>query len=406
MAVRDPRLARRNPASAGLLSDQLPDHGARDHLPLGRADGDDGDRVRRRRPVPRRLRPPGRPGARRAADVEVAGDRNRPARRDRRHGADALRFGMLAISSTQDVRYSPERIQQGRDLANKLWNASRLVLLNAGDAEPEPRPDAARGPLDPVPAASGRSRTCGERIDEYDFSHAVLGFYSFFWSELCDWYLEIVKPRLYDGDEDAAANLLHVLEQVLALMHPVMPFVTEEIWSYLPDREGMLIASEFPSADAVAGRRRGRASPSRPGSGPFARSAAGAISSVSRPARCSMRACDAASRVSSWPARPADARRRRRRGRWRRSARSRSSPRTRSTPSRPRPGSRASAAAARARSSALERKLGNEGFVAKAPAGGGRGRAREARRLPRGARPAGVARWPGPPNRARPTSAR
>ena len=84
VAVRDPRLARGHAPSAGLLPDQLPDHGARDHLPLGRADGDDGDRVRRRDPVPRRLRAPGDPGARRAADVEVAGHRDRPAGRDRR----------------------------------------------------------------------------------------------------------------------------------------------------------------------------------------------------------------------------------------------------------------------------------------------------------------------------------
>ena len=77
----------------------------------------------------------------------------------------------------------------------------------------------------------------------------MLGLYAFFWSELCDWYLEIVKPRLYDGDPDAAANLLYVLERVLALAHPVMPFVTEEIWGYLPDREGMLITAEYPRAD-------------------------------------------------------------------------------------------------------------------------------------------------------------
>ena len=69
----------------------------------------------------------------------------------------------------------------------------------------------------------------------------MLGFYAFFWSEFCDWYLEIVKPRLYDGEPDAAANLLYVLDRVLALVHPVMPFVTEEIWCYLPDREGLLI---------------------------------------------------------------------------------------------------------------------------------------------------------------------
>ena len=70
-------------------------------------------------------------------------------------------------------------------------------------------------------------------IDSYDFAHAALDLYDYFWSELCDWYFEIVKPRLYDGDPDASATLLWVLEQTLALLHPVMPFVTEEIYSYL-----------------------------------------------------------------------------------------------------------------------------------------------------------------------------
>jgi valyl-tRNA synthetase len=159
-----------------------------------------------------------------------------------------LRFGMLAISSTQDVRYSPDRVQQGRDLANKLWNASRLVLLNAGDAEPGPCTERIedRWILTRLDATI---TGVGERIDEYDFSHAVLGFYSFFWSEFCDWYLEIVKPRLYDGDEDAAANLLYVLDQLLRLAHPVIPFVTEEVWSYLPDRDDLLIVSGAAQAD-------------------------------------------------------------------------------------------------------------------------------------------------------------
>ena len=163
------------------------------------------------------------------------------------HGADALRFGLLAMSSTQDVRYSADRIQQGRDLANKLWNASRLILLNA-EGTPEPRPVT----LEDRWILSRLQRTTAEfsdGLDRCDFSHAVLGLYAFFWSELCDWYLEIVKPRLYDGDPDAAANLLYALERVLALAHPVMPFVTEEIWGYLPDREGMLITAEYPRAD-------------------------------------------------------------------------------------------------------------------------------------------------------------
>jgi valyl-tRNA synthetase len=163
------------------------------------------------------------------------------------HGADALRFGLLAMSSTQDVRYSADRIQQGRDLANKLWNASRLILLNA-EGTPEPRPVT----LEDRWILSRLQRTIeefSEGLDRCDFSHAVLGLYAFFWSELCDWYLEIVKPRLYDGDPDAAANLLYALERVLALAHPVMPFVTEEIWGYLPNREGMLITAEYPRAD-------------------------------------------------------------------------------------------------------------------------------------------------------------
>jgi valyl-tRNA synthetase len=163
------------------------------------------------------------------------------------HGADALRFGLLAMSSTQDVRYSADRVRQGRDLANKMWNASRLILLNA-DAKPEPRPEAVedRWILSRLQRAIA---AYGERIDAYDFAHAALGFYAFFWSELCDWYLEIVKPRLYDGDEAAAANLLHVLDRVLALAHPIMPFVTEEIWSYLPERDAPLVVSPFPEAD-------------------------------------------------------------------------------------------------------------------------------------------------------------
>jgi valyl-tRNA synthetase len=164
------------------------------------------------------------------------------------HGADALRFGMLAISSTQDVRYSPDRVQQGRDLANKLWNASRLVLLNAGEAEPSPRTERLedRWILTRLDATIA---DFGERIEEYDFSHAALGFYSFFWSEFCDWYLEIVKPRLYDGDEDAAANLLYVLDQLLRLAHPIIPFVTEEVWSYLPGRDRLLIVSDAAKRD-------------------------------------------------------------------------------------------------------------------------------------------------------------
>jgi valyl-tRNA synthetase len=162
-----------------------------------------------------------------------------------RNGADALRFGLLAMSSSQDVRFSEAKVQQGRDLANKMWNASRLILLNAADAAPEPSAEA----LEDRWVLSRLERTIatvGDNLDSYDFAHAALELYRFFWSELCDWYLEIVKPRLYDGEPAAAGNLLFVLERTLALAHPIIPFVTEEIWSYLPGSRAQLVVSSFP----------------------------------------------------------------------------------------------------------------------------------------------------------------
>jgi valyl-tRNA synthetase len=177
------------------------------------------------------------------------------------HGADALRFGLMAMSSSQDVRYSPARIEQGRDLANKLWNASRLVLLNAAEVEPAPRPQTVedRWIVSRLQRAIAANT---ERIDAYDFSRAALDVYAFLWSEFCDWYLEIVKPRLYEEQQpngaraldtsregSVSATVLYVLEEILALLHPLMPFVTEEIYDFVPGREGLLAARRFPVAD-------------------------------------------------------------------------------------------------------------------------------------------------------------
>jgi valyl-tRNA synthetase len=188
------------------------------------------------------------------------------------HGADALRFGLLAMSSTQDVRYSDAKVQQGRDLANKLWNASRLILLNCEFQQNQSLTTAGQ---DRVPAAGGggtgvsRDDLSFERIedrwilsrmertiasvtaklDAFDFAHAAQEAYAFFWSELCDWYLEIAKPRLYEEEAEVSANLLWLLERTLALLHPLMPFVTEEVWSYHPARRGHLAVHPFPRAD-------------------------------------------------------------------------------------------------------------------------------------------------------------
>jgi valyl-tRNA synthetase len=166
------------------------------------------------------------------------------------YGADATRFGLLAMSSAQDVRYSIEKVKQGSDLANKLWNASRLILLKAADVPPAPTVESHEDAW----ILSRLEHTIVETnrlIDEYDFSHAALGIYDFFFSDFCDWYLELVKPRLWnEGDNDlVSANLLYVLEQTLALMHPMMPFATEEIWSLMPGERGLLAGAPYPQSD-------------------------------------------------------------------------------------------------------------------------------------------------------------
>jgi valyl-tRNA synthetase len=178
-------------------------------------------------------------------------------------GADALRFGLLAMSSSQDVRFSQQRVQQGRELANKLWNASRLILVGAAErAEPDAR---AAETVEDRWIVSRLERVTGRAtglLDRFEFSAAALDLYDAFWSELCDWYLELAKPRLY-GDDNAAVSsvLLWALDRMLRLLHPIMPFVTEEIWSFLPGDRDLLAVSAWPepgpvddAADAVLGR--------------------------------------------------------------------------------------------------------------------------------------------------------
>ena len=177
------------------------------------------------------------------------------------YGADALRFGLLASSSSQDVRFNEERVRQGRDLANKLWNASRLVLLGVQEGvtaedvlatayRPEAEDRWILSRLERITARTAAS------LDAFELSAAALDLYDFFWSELCDWYLELAKPRLYDEQSDrtaVSATLLFCLDRTLRLLHPLMPHVTEEIWSFLPSTDGaergLLAVSEWPQSD-------------------------------------------------------------------------------------------------------------------------------------------------------------
>ena len=163
-----------------------------------------------------------------------------------RHGADAVRFGLLAMSSTQDVRYSSEKVQQGQRLANKLFNASRYVLLNVRPVAPEPRPRTVYDHwiLSRLQAAK---QAFAESLAAFDFAKASLGLYDFIYGELCDWYLEFTKGREFD--DDLSATMLHVLGETLVLAHPVIPFVTEELWSHLPGADGLLAATQATAAD-------------------------------------------------------------------------------------------------------------------------------------------------------------
>ena len=131
------------------------------------------------------------------------------------YGADAVRYGLLAMSSSQDVRFNEERIAQGRQLANKLFNASRLVLLRVPDgvtvpdAPPEPRPSRTAGSSR---ACRRPRRSWREAIAAFELHRAALGLYDFVYGELCDWYLEMLKPRLYaDDNADACRVALYVL---------------------------------------------------------------------------------------------------------------------------------------------------------------------------------------------------
>ncbi len=158
------------------------------------------------------------------------------------YGSDAVRWGLYVMSSAQDVRFSEERLAQGLQLTNKLWNASRLILLGVEPGvRAAPRPAAVEDRW--ILSRLERARAdINSRIERFDFAHAALALYDFVYGELCDWYLELVKPRLRAGETELQATLLHVLTQTLAIAHPMIPFVTEEIYRYVPGTEGLLAA--------------------------------------------------------------------------------------------------------------------------------------------------------------------
>src|SRR3954452_11322597 len=163
------------------------------------------------------------------------------------HGADATRYGLMKMASSQDVRFSEGAIEEGRKLANKLWNVARLILQASEGAAPDERP----GTLEErwiLARLSQTQREVERLLGEFDFSHMVSELYHLTFDDFCDWYAEAIKQRLYDGDPDAQATALAALVRLLKLLHPAMPHVTEEIWSNLPARESRLIVAPWPEA--------------------------------------------------------------------------------------------------------------------------------------------------------------
>jgi valyl-tRNA synthetase len=161
------------------------------------------------------------------------------------HGADATRYGVLKMASSQDVRFSVGAIEEGRRLANKLWNVSRLILMNTEGAEPglRPRDLEERWILARIETVRAEVE---EGLARFEFARVARALYHLTFDDFCDWYAEAIKPRLYERDADAQATALAALELLLKLLHPAMPHVTEEIWTQLPARETRLIVAPWP----------------------------------------------------------------------------------------------------------------------------------------------------------------
>ncbi len=175
-----------------------------------------------------------------------------------RYGADSLRFTLVTGNTPgNDLRFHLERVEGARNFANKIWNASRFALLNLHDFRPPAEPEAFR--LERLELAdrwilsrfNKTVRDVTKSLEEYELGEAARLLYEFIWSELCDWYIELIKPRLYgkktqESRAVAQSVLWHVLIHTMELLHPIMPFLTEEIWQHLPHQGKSIAVAPWP----------------------------------------------------------------------------------------------------------------------------------------------------------------
>ncbi|PRX28923.1 valyl-tRNA synthetase [Orenia metallireducens] len=177
-------------------------------------------------------------------------------------GTDTLRFSLITGNTPgNDIRYRPERVESSRNFANKLWNASRFVLMNLEDFDLEA---IDYGELNYTLAdqwilsrLNKKINQVTELLEEYQFGQATQELYDFVWREFCDWYIELVKPRLYQQENSVDRQTAQyvtwfTLDNILRLLHPFMPFITEEIWQHVTAKEEeSLMVSHWPEADSL-----------------------------------------------------------------------------------------------------------------------------------------------------------
>lgn len=173
------------------------------------------------------------------------------------YGADALRFTLVTGNTPgNDMRFHMEKVEANRNFANKLWNATRFVLMNLDEEVVKEEFDLAELEEEDKWILSRLNdviKNVTENLEKYELGLAAQKIYDFIWDDYCDWYIEMVKSRLYGEDAKSKAIaqrvLLYVLKDINKLLHPFMPFITEEIWQYLPNTDMALIISQWPKYD-------------------------------------------------------------------------------------------------------------------------------------------------------------
>ncbi len=171
-----------------------------------------------------------------------------------KYGADALRLTLVTGNAPgNDMRFYIERVEANRNFANKIWNASRFILMYMPEGELKKPETSELKPADKwiLSKVNSLIKDVTENMEKYELGVAVQKIYDFIWDEFCDWYIEMVKPRLYDKENEASRNaalytLRSVLIDALKLLHPYMPFITEEIFCNLQDKEESIMVSDWP----------------------------------------------------------------------------------------------------------------------------------------------------------------